>query len=567
MSLLLKRLLKRLPVGLLHFVFLVILIPQLGAPTPAHSQAVPDAKVNPALGEATESVTAPDLSRKNVLILHTFAYDTSAYLVMDPILLKGFTDAGLNASNLHFEFLDLLRHQGQAHRSETAEYLRRKFTDQPIDLIIALHRSALSYLLEDGKRLFPGVPVINVMADPDWLREDFRKANENRLQELKRPSIIMPVAIGTEPTLKNILTLLPETRTLVVISGSDLLDRLTEQSVRRILEAWHGRLQVDYLSGLPLEEILERVSTLAPKTAILYTVFGADAKGKAYRNYDVLRKISRAANAPIFGLYDTLLENGGIVGGTMPTYTGEAERTVRLALEILRGRLPAEPVTISPASLFPIFEWEQLNRWRLGENRLPSGSIVLNRPKTIWREYKGFVIGGIAVFLAQGLLVIGLLVQRSLKKKAESSVRQKTEELDQFFNVSLDVLCIANIDGYFLRLNPAVEWILGYTREELMARPFLDFVHPDDLDKTRKAVSILSSEQKVFSFENRYRCKDGTYRWLQWSSAPAGKLIYAAARDVTEHKQAEEELEAAPGAPGGVGPGAHGGAGYGPGSG
>ena len=80
------------------------------------------------------------------------------------------------------------------------------------------------------------------------------------------------------------------------------------------------------------------------------------------------------------------------------------------------------------------------------------------------------------------------------------SLRQKTEELDQFFNVSLDLLCIANTDGYFLRLNPAWERILGYTREELMAKRFLEFVHPDDLDRTRKAISTLASQQKVFSF-------------------------------------------------------------------
>jgi PAS domain S-box-containing protein len=114
--------------------------------------------------------------------------------------------------------------------------------------------------------------------------------------------------------------------------------------------------------------------------------------------------------------------------------------------------------------------------------------------------------------------------------------------LDQFFNVNLDLLCIANTDGYFLRLNPAAERVLGYTREELMARRFLDFMHPDDVDKTREVVSTLASQQRVFSFENRYRCKDGTYRWLEWSSVPAGNLIYAAARDVTERKQMQDKL-------------------------
>jgi PAS domain S-box-containing protein len=73
-----------------------------------------------------------------------------------------------------------------------------------------------------------------------------------------------------------------------------------------------------------------------------------------------------------------------------------------------------------------------------------------------------------------------------------------------------------------------------------MAKPFFDFVHPDDLERTRQAVSILASQQKLISFENRYRCRDGTYRWLEWSAMPVDNLIYAAARDITERKLAEE---------------------------
>ena len=181
-----------------------------------------------------------------------------------------------------------------------------------------------------------------------------------------------------------------------------------------------------------------------------------------------------------------------------------------------------------------MFDWRQLERWNLSEGALPKGSVVINREFTLW-DFKYYIIGVLAFCLAESALIIFLVVQRRRKKVAE-------EELNQFFNVSLDLLCIANTDGYFLRLNPAWERTLGYTREELMAKRFLEFVHPDDLGGTREAVSILVSQQKVFSFENRYRCKDGTYRWLQWSAAPAGKLIYAAARDVTEGKRTEEML-------------------------
>ena len=113
------------------------------------------------------------------------------------------------------------------------------------------------------------------------------------------------------------------------------------------------------------------------------------------------------------------------------------------------------------------------------------------------------------------------------------------DELDKFFSVALDLLCVANTDGYFLRLNPSWERILGHTRKELMAKRFLDFVHPDDLERTLQAVSTLASQQKILSFENRYRCKDGTYRWLKWAASPVENVIYAAARDVTEQKLAE----------------------------
>ncbi len=107
----------------------------------------------------------------------------------------------------------------------------------------------------------------------------------------------------------------------------------------------------------------------------------------------------------------------------------------------------------------------------------------------------------------------------------------------------MDLLCIANTDGYFIRLNPAWERTLGYAREELMKKRFFDFVHPDDQDATLAVFSAQKEQHEVVHFANRYRCKDGSYRWLDWASAPSGALLYAAARDVTDRKRAEESLE------------------------
>ncbi|MFA6331651.1 MAG: PAS domain S-box protein [Methanoregula sp.] len=127
-------------------------------------------------------------------------------------------------------------------------------------------------------------------------------------------------------------------------------------------------------------------------------------------------------------------------------------------------------------------------------------------------------------------------------KTTEEALRQKTEELDQYFTTSLDLFCIADTQGNFRRLNEEWTKTLGYSLPELEGRRFLDFVHPDDLLPTLDAMATLSSQKEVLNFTNRYRHKDGTYRWIEWRSFPKGDRIFAAARDITDRKHIEEAL-------------------------
>lgn len=144
----------------------------------------------------------------------------------------------------------------------------------------------------------------------------------------------------------------------------------------------------------------------------------------------------------------------------------------------------------------------------------------------------------------QGERRFGVSLARDIteRKQVQQALREKTEELDRFFSVALDLLCIADLDGYFRRLNPQWEVVLGYSLSELEGRRFLDFVHPDDQASTLAALSELSAQKVILDFVNRYRCQDGSYRWIEWRAYPAGKLIYAAARDITERKRVEEAL-------------------------
>ncbi|MGH9313445.1 MAG: response regulator [Vicinamibacterales bacterium] len=129
---------------------------------------------------------------------------------------------------------------------------------------------------------------------------------------------------------------------------------------------------------------------------------------------------------------------------------------------------------------------------------------------------------------------IGLFLER----------RRAEEELDRFFMLSLDLLCIAGFDGRFKRVNPAWRMVLGYTEEDLLTRPYLEFVHPDDRAATLAEAQKLAAGAKVIYFENRYLCKDGTLRWLLWTATPfpERQVIYGTARDITERKEAEETL-------------------------
>lgn len=135
-----------------------------------------------------------------------------------------------------------------------------------------------------------------------------------------------------------------------------------------------------------------------------------------------------------------------------------------------------------------------------------------------------------------------LLLTILLRKENEEEIINKTEELERFFSVNLDLLCIADVYGRFIRVNKAWENILGYSKEYLQGREFLEFVHPDDIASTLGIMSELKNQKQVSNFVNRYRCLDGTYRFIEWRSHPHGDLVYAAARDITERKNIEDAL-------------------------
>jgi PAS domain S-box-containing protein len=214
-------------------------------------------------------------------------------------------------------------------------------------------------------------------------------------------------------------------------------------------------------------------------------------------------------------------------------------RYVSPVVENLTGRPPSE-------FLGPADRWEALVHpddrpaWDRAVARLRAGEPSQEEYRVVWPDGRVRWLRE-SVRVARrpdgSLRLDGVLADVTERRLAE-------EERDRFFTLSLDLLCIAGFDGHFKRINPAFERVLGHPVAEFLAQPVLAFVHPADHTATRAAVACLQAGADVISFENRYRCRDGSYKWLSWTAAPfvGQQLIYAVGRDVTERKQTAETL-------------------------
>lgn len=142
------------------------------------------------------------------------------------------------------------------------------------------------------------------------------------------------------------------------------------------------------------------------------------------------------------------------------------------------------------------------------------------------------------------ITIEGFIIDITAQKNAEKELLKVAKENYRLFNTAVNLNAISGFDGYFKKLSPAWEQLLGWTEQELKGKPFVEFVHQEDVASTEEMLKFISEGNDLHHFENRYRCKDGSYRWLLWSSATDVKnqLMYTSAIDISERKKSEEEL-------------------------
>ena len=319
---------------------------------------------------------------------------------------------------LRNEYLDLSRFQDAAQRRVLVNFLRQKYEGQKIDLVIAALSSVLDFALEFRREVFPGVPIV------------FLGLDQQEVQKRSLPSDVVgvPIKMDLLGTLELALRLQPLTRRVFVVTGSSPFDVSWENVARQAFRPYEGRLELVYLSGLPMADLVKRVAKLPSGSIVLYLHVFQDGAGQTFIPAKALDVLAAAANAPIYGHVDSYVGRG-IVGGRVMSFEMAGKNAAALSLRILSG---ARPETVSVSDLSPnvnMIDWRQLRRWGLSEDSLPPGADVRFREPGLWDLYRWHILGALSLFALQTGLIVALLAQRADRRRAEESLRLSQIEL------------------------------------------------------------------------------------------------------------------------------------------
>ena len=317
---------------------------------------------------------------------------------------------------IYTESLNLSRFNNPDYPDALEQYFQRKYQDRRPDLIVAVMEPALDFLIRRADTLFRGVPIVFCGADP------------LDVEAMSLPDNVTGVVMKRSfaPTLDVALRLQPATRNVFVVGGSSRFDRHLQAIARRDLQRFEKRVHFTWLTEQSRPQLLSELSALPADSVIYYLTVFADQTGEAFVPHEVLSDIARAANAPVYVAVDQYVGRGA-VGGSVYSVADLGQQAAAMGIRILRGEAPSHIPVTSGGSYRNLFDWRQLDRWGLDQDLLPADSQVENEPASIWYLYKGYILGGAALFLLQTGLVVGLLVSRAQRRRAER-LREQSEE-------------------------------------------------------------------------------------------------------------------------------------------
>jgi len=355
--------------------------------------------------------------QKAVLALYGSRPDLPSNVIVDETIRSTLERELGPRLDFYEEFLDTARWPEGETQVAVHDFLRHRYAQKKLSVIIAVARPAINFLRIYGDELFPGVPIV-AYGDSDALR-DWNPG---------RPITGTLAEVDLSRTVELILGMQPGTREILVISGASDSDRWRQSVVRRQLDQVKQRVKLTYMDAGTVPDFVRTAAQVPDGTVILYLSMYQDSAGNKLLSHEVLARIAKEARVPVYN--QTATNVGlGIVGGVVFDPETLARETAQLTLRVLRGeRLQDLPVQKSESSV-PMVDWRELRRWGLDEKRLPAGTVVRFRETGVWQSYKWYILSFLGAMILALLLIATLFVEGRKRRTSEKALKELSGRL------------------------------------------------------------------------------------------------------------------------------------------
>jgi signal transduction histidine kinase len=371
----------------------------------------------------TSAQDVADFQKKRVVVLYSMPLDFPATQMTEQGIRQVFDSHPGMQVQLFSEYLDLSRFRGAGQRHALADLLQQRYGNGRTDLIICVDVPAATFMLDHGESISPGIPLV-MCSLPEFFKP---RVLESPLRD-RVFGVVEP-----EETLRRLVdsafALRPQTRHMVLVAGVFANDEARSAPLRRLLHNKTYRAELIDLSGLPLEEVLDRCNKLPPDSIIFFSTFFMDPRDLNFVPRDVVQLIGAHSTSPVFGPYTSYM-GSGIVGGPLISLERQGAKAAELAVRVLEGRASRKnPFENGQDTTEILYDWRQIERHGINRHLLLGNSTILYKEANLWDEYRWYIIGAIVLLVVQSLLILGLIVNLNRRKRAEQALLASQEEL------------------------------------------------------------------------------------------------------------------------------------------